>query len=277
MPHALRLAGYEVMNIIAVDIGNTNIGVGLFLDDEEKLIESIPGKSRAELAKWLNSAWEQIPVLTSSKEGKRDGVIVVSSVKPAWTKVVGEIAESELGEKALIIGKDVPLPMSTWVDEPDKVGVDRVVSAAAAYAVVEDAIVVVDFGTAVTIDLVDEKGIFRGGVICPGLEISAKALKDNTAQLPQVKITKPAGPYGKNTTDAINSGIYYSAIGALEEIIRRYAEKIGKWPQTVITGAAAKTIADDCDFIDNYVPNLVLKGIVLTYQKYVEQKAANSF
>ena len=276
MPHALRLAGYELMNIIAVDIGNTNIGVGLFLGDEEKLIESIPGRSRAKLAQCLKSAWEQIPVSQSSREGKRDGVIVVSSVKRAWTKVVEDIAKSELGERSYLIGKDIPLPISTWVDEPDKVGVDRVVSAAAAYAVVEDAIVVVDFGTAVTIDLVDEKGIFRGGVICPGFEISAKALKDSTAQLPDVKVTKPAGPYGKNTADAINAGIYYSAIGALQEIIRRYAEEIGKWPQTVITGAAAKVIADDCDFIDNYVPNLVLKGIALAYKKYVEEKAANS-
>jgi len=143
------------MNIIAIDIGNTNIGVGLFLDDEEKLIESIPGKSRAKLARSVKSAWEQIPVSQSSREGKRDGVIVVSSVKPVWTKLVEDIAKSELDEKPYLIGKDIPLPISTWVDEPDKVGVDRVVSAAAAYAVVEDAIVVVDFGTAVTIDLVE--------------------------------------------------------------------------------------------------------------------------
>lgn len=265
------------MNIIAVDIGNTNIRVGLFIDDEEKLIESIPGKSRTKLAKCLKSAWEQIPVAESSKEGKRDGVIVVSSVKPAWTKLVEEIAQKDFGEKLYIIGKDIPLPMTCWVDEPDKVGTDRVVSAAAAYDVVAAAVVVVDFGTAVTIDLVDENGIFRGGVICPGFEISAKALKEHTAQLPEIKITKPAGPYGKNTAAAINCGIYYSAIGALQEIIRRYAEEIGKWPQTVITGAAAKVIADDCNFIDNYVPGLVLKGIVLAYRKYLEQKAANSF
>lgn len=264
------------MNIIAVDIGNTNIRVGLFLGDEEKSIEAVPGASRDKLAKCLKSAWEQIPVVGSSKEGKRNGVIVVSSVKPAWTAVVEEIAKSELGEKLCIIGKDIPLPISAWVDEPGKVGVDRVVSAAAAYAVVEDAVVVVDFGTAVTIDLVDKNGIFQGGVIFPGFEISAKALKENTAQLPEVKITKPAGPYGKNTAEAINCGIYYSAIGALEEIIRRYAEEIGKWPQTVITGAAAKVIADDCGFIDNYVPNLVIRGIVLTYKKYVEDNAENS-
>lgn len=260
------------MNIIAIDIGNTNIHIGLFLDDEEKSIESIAGKSQARLAQCLKSAWEQIPVLESSKENKRDGVIVVSSVKPAWTKIVRQIAANSLGEDILVIGEDIPLPMTCWVDEPDKVGTDRVVSAAAAYAVAQDAVVVADFGTAVTIDLVDANGIFKGGVICPGFEISAKALKENTAQLPNIKVTKPKAPYGKNTTDAINCGLYYSIVGALQEVIRRYAEEIGKWPQTVITGAGAKVIAGDCDFIDNYVPNLVLKGIVLAYQKYIEEK-----
>ncbi len=264
------------MNIIAVDIGNTNIDIGLFLDGKEQLIKSIPGRSQAKLATCLKSAWGKIPVAESSKEKKRDGVIVVSSVKPDWTKLIQQLTKDELGEKVYIIGKDIPLPISLWVDEPNKVGTDRVVSAAAAYDVVEDAVVVADFGTAVTIDIVDEKGIFLGGVICPGFEISAKALKENTAQLPKTKITKPKTPYGKNTTEAINCGLYYSAIGTLQEVIRRYAEKIGKWPQTIITGSAAKTIKDDCDFVDSFVPNLVVKGIVLAYKKYIAEKTENT-
>ena len=260
------------MNIIAVDIGNTNIDIGLFLEGEEQFIKSIPGQSQTKLTDCLKSAWQKIPIAESSKEKKRDGVIVVSSVKPAWTKLIQQIVKDNLGEKVLIIGKDIPLPMTLWVDEPDKVGTDRVVSAAAAYAVVEDAVVVADFGTAVTINLVDKNGIFLGGVICPGFEISAKALKENTAQLPKAKVTRPKAPYGKNTTEAINCGLYYSAIGTLEEVIRRYAEKIDKWPQTVITGSGAQTIKDDCNFIDSFVPNLVVKGIVLAYKKYVEAK-----
>ena len=264
------------MNIIAIDIGNTNISVGLFLVDEERFIKATPGGARAELAECLESAWRKVPVVVSSTEGKRDGAIVISSVKPAWTKLVKDIAAKDLDETPYIVGKDIPLPISCWVDEPDKVGTDRLVSAAAAYDVVESAVVVADFGTAVTIDLVDDNGVFRGGAICPGFEISAKALKDSTAQLPGVKVTRPAGPYGKNTAEAINCGLYYSALGALEEIIRRYAEEIGKWPQTVITGSAAKVIAEDCDFIDSFVPNLVVKGIVLAYKKFVEEKAANS-
>ena len=262
------------MNIIAVDIGNTNINIGLFLDGEEKFLKSFPGQSKAELTELFKTAWQQIPILESSKEKKRDGVIVVSSVKPAWTKLIRQIVSSELGEKILLIGKEIPLPMSLWVDEPAKIGTDRVVSAAAAYAVVEDAVVVADFGTAVTIDLVDEKGIFLGGVIYPGFEMSAQALRQNTALLPMIKVTCPKEPFGKNTADAINCGLYYSTIGALEEIIRRYAEKIGRWPQTVITGSGAKIIKDDCQFIDSYVPDLVIKGIVFAYKKYIEEKQA---
>ena len=260
------------MNIIAVDIGNTNIDIGLFLEDKEQFVKSIPGGSRAKLTNCLKSAWQKIPIAESSKEDQRNGVIVVSSVKSAWTKVVREIAKDNLGEEIYIIGKDIPLPIQLRVDKPDKVGTDRVVSAAAAYAVTEDAVVIADFGTAVTIDLVDQNGVFQGGVICPGFEISAQALKQNTAQLPNIKVSKPIAPYGKNTADAINCGLYYSIVGALQEIIRRYAEKIGKWPQTVITGAAAKTIKDDCDFIDSFVPNLVVKGIVLSYKKYIAEK-----
>jgi len=262
------------MNIIAIDIGNTNIAIGLFLNGEQQFIRTIAGTAEQELAECLVSAWEKIPPLKSSKEGKRDGVLVASSVRPTWTETVRRIAKEQLGEKVLVIGQEVPLPMPLWVDEPDKVGTDRIVSAAAAYAVVEDAVVVADFGTAVTIDLVDEHGIFQGGVICPGFEISARALHENTAQLPQVTVKRPEAPYGKNTVDAINCGLYYSTIGALEEVVRRYAEKIGKWPQTIITGSAAETIKDDCPFVDNYVPNLVVKGIVLAYKKYIEQKSS---
>lgn len=260
------------MNLIAIDIGNTNIGIGLFLDGEEKSIESVSGGSEEELKTTLQAAWEQIPVARRSKDKKRDGVIAVSSVKPEWTALIRRIAKDTLGEKILLIGDNIPVPITMWVDEPKAVGTDRSVGAAAAYAVVGDAVVVIDFGTAMTIDLVDEKGVFQGGVICPGFDLEAKALKEGTSLLPQVKVKKPKEPYGKNTNDAINSGLYYAAIGTLEEVVRRYAEKIGKWPQTVLTGSSAKIIKDDCQFIDSYVPSLVVKGIALAYRKYLDSK-----
>jgi len=261
------------MNIVAIDIGNTNVGVGLFLEGKEEFIRTIPGRSEDDLRKCLVDAWQRVPILETSTQGKRFGVIVVCSVKPTWTDLVRRLVEEDLGERIQVVGDDIPLPMSVWLDEPAKVGTDRVVAAAAAYAVVEDAVVVADFGTAVTIDLVDEHGVFQGGVICPGFEISAQALKDHTAQLPKVTVHRPDAPYGRNTADAVNCGLYYSIIGAMEEIVRRYAEQIGRWPQTIITGSGAELIREDCPFVDNYVPHLVIQGIVLAYMKYVEEKS----
>jgi type III pantothenate kinase len=260
------------MNLIAIDIGNTNIGVGLFLEGEEQFVKSVPGESTAELTELLKSTWEMIPVAKRSKEGKRDGIIVAGSVKPAWTKLVRDIVKQTIDENILLVGKDIPYPIELSINEPDKVGIDRVLAASAAYAVVEHAVVVADFGTAVTIDLVDDRGVFCGGVILPGFEMSANALHNDTAQLPKVTVTKPQWPFGKNTVDAINAGLYYSAVSSLQEIVRRYAEVLGAWPQTVITGSGAKLIKDDCDFVDNYVPNLVIKGIALAYEKYIESR-----
>ena len=260
------------MNIVAIDIGNSKIAVGLFLDGQEQFIESIPGQEQERIRTVLKDAWAKIPIAEGSKEKRRNGVLVLSSVKPLWTKLIQQIVKDDLGEKVKIIGNDIPLPMPVWVDQPDEVGTDRVVSAAAAYAVVEGAVVVADFGTAVTIDLVDQHGAFQGGVIFPGFALSASTLHENTALLPQVMVTRPTEPLGKNTADAINCGLYYGAIGAMEEIVRRYAEKIGTWPQVVMTGSGAELLHEDCPFVDNYVPNLVVKGIVLAYMKYLEQK-----
>ncbi len=260
------------MNIIAIDIGNTTITVAFFLNDTAKSIESVSGNAPAKLKKLLASAWEQVPLVKGAKVQKKNAVIVVSSVKPAWTELVADICKKEFDEKIKIIGKDVPLPIETAVDDNMEVGTDRLVSAAAAFAVVEDAVAVADFGTAVTIDLVDEGGVFLGGCILPGFELSAKALAGSTAQLPEVEVTSPSDPIGANTRQAINCGLYYSAVGALETAVRRYAEQLGKWPQVIVTGGAADVIKDDCEFVDSWVPNLAVKGVVLAYKKHLEDQ-----
>ena len=264
------------MNIIAIDIGNTTITVGLFVKDQEKFIESLPGDAEdieSTLTALLTEAWEQIPFAESAKVSKRDGVIVVSSVKPAWTDLTADICRDKLNEKLKIIGKDIPLPIETAVDDSMDVGTDRLVAAAAAFAVVEDAVVVADFGTALTIDLVDENGVFMGGVIYPGFDITARALQEGTARLPKVKVKKPKGSYGANTREAINCGLYYAVVGLLETVTRRYAEELGKWPQTILTGGAAKIIKDDCEFVDNCVSNLTVRGVVIAYKKYIKDQA----
>jgi type III pantothenate kinase len=264
------------MNLIAIDIGNTNITAGLFIDDTEVITEKIAGSNSDELAAHLKSFWHKIPFTKAGQDKtKRDGLIVVASVKPQWTDKVREIVKETLGEEILEIGpgKDIPLPMELDVDRPQEVGVDRVLCAFAGYTVVGDAVIIGDFGTAVTIDLVNDKGVFLGGVIFPGFDIAAVALHSHTAVLPKVdKITTPKKPYGRNTIEAINNGLYYSAIGALEIIGRLYSEEVGKWPQTIVTGGNMEIIKGGCDFVDSFVSDLCVKGIILAYKKYIGEK-----
>ncbi|MEN6386198.1 MAG: type III pantothenate kinase [Phycisphaerales bacterium] len=264
------------MNIIAIDIGNTNITAGLFLEDIEAGIEKTSGDNVQELTDVLKNYWGRVPMVKSGKDkDKRDARIVIASVNPKWTEVVKQIAQEQFGEKALEIGmgKEVPLPMGLDVDKPQQVGVDRVMAAFAAYCVIEDSCIVADFGTAVTIDAVSDKGIFLGGVILPGFDIAADSLNKFTAQLPKIeKVKTPNKPYGRNTEEAINNGLYYSAIGALETVSRLFSEQLGKWPQTVVTGGNMEIIRGGCDFVDSFVEDLVVKGIVLTFKKYIGEK-----
>lgn len=266
------------MNLIAVDIGNTNITAGLFLEDIEAGIEKVSGDKPEELAEVLKNFWQRAPFVKAGegKDKKRDVRIAIASVNPKWTEAVKKIAQEQLGEKVLEIGvgKNIPLPMGLDVDKPEQVGVDRVMAAFAAYCVVEDSVIIADFGTAVTIDAVNEKGIFLGGMILPGFDIGAEGLHKQTAMLPLIsKVKTPEKPFGRNTEEAINNGLYYSAIGALETITRIYSEQLGKWPQTIVTGGNMEIIRGGCDFIDSFVDDLVVKGIVLSFKKYIGEKS----
>lgn len=264
------------MNLIAIDIGNTRIKVAFFLDDEEKLLETVDGndpKMSSKLTEMLCQCWDRVPLLESAAEPVKNCTVVACSVKPEWTELVSELVQQELELKMLVIGKDVPLPIETSLDDALQVGTDRLVNAAAAYAVVEDAVIVADFGTAVTIDLVDENGVFMGGCISPGFDLSLAAMNAGTVQLPTIEMQKPQQVYGVNTEEAMRAGVYWSAVGLLETVCRKYAEEIGKWPQVVLTGGAAGLIKDDCEFVDSWVSNLAVRGIMIAYKKYLFEKA----
>ena len=264
------------MNLIAIDIGNTTIKVAFYLDDEEKFLKSVDGNSgdvESQLAEILTECWDRAPLVESAKEPVKECVLVAGSVKPEWTDLVREVAKDELGQKLLVIGTDVPLPMETAVDDALKVGTDRLCAAAAAYAVVESAVVVADFGTAVTIDLVDEDGVFVGGAIAPGFDLSLAAMNTGTARLPEIQMQRPQQVYGVNTEEAMRAGVYWSAVGLLETLCRKYAEQIGSWPQVILTGGAAKVIKDDCEFVDSWVSDLALRGIIIAYKKYIYEQA----
>ncbi|MGE4286608.1 MAG: type III pantothenate kinase [Phycisphaerae bacterium] len=260
------------MNILAVDIGNTNIKLGLFLDSSRVPSVSIAATDSKALAAKLAELWNMVPAAKRSTEGKKEGVIVLASVNGAATEAFTALCKDELGEKVLEIGigKDIELPIKVVTDFPADTGIDRVLAAAAAWIVAQHAVVVADIGTAITVDAVDEDGQFVGGVIAPGPGLCAKALHENTAKLPLVEIEQPKLPIGANTQKAINNGIFYATAGLIEVSVRKFAEELGGWPQTIVTGAAGALFKDECEFVDNFVDDLVLSGIVLAYKKHID-------
>ena len=258
------------MNLIAIDIGNTRIKAAFYLNDtEQQLVRVSPADADFEshFARFLSDCWDQVPLVKSAAAPTKDAAIVVSSVNPDVTERVRRICADELGEKIKIIGQDIPLPIETSVESPFEVGTDRLVTAAAAYSVVEDAVVVADFGTAVTIDLVDESGVFVGGTISPGFGMALDAMHDYTAKLPQVAMQKPTSTYGVNTVEAMRAGVYWAAVGLLETLCRKYAEELGRWPHVILTGGGAALFKDDCEFVDSYVPDLAVRGIMIACKK----------
>jgi len=253
------------MDVIAIDIGNSNISLGVFakgqLDRTERVAISRPEKLDEILAAFRKICGAQ-PL------GAKTVPVVVSSVNKPMQLVVEEAVDKVLDQRILLIGRDVPLFIKQAVENPEAVGTDRLLTAWAAYSVVEDAVTVADFGTATTIDCVNHQGIFLGGAIMPGLNLAAQTLHEYTAVLPAVKPQIPAGAYGTNTRAAIQHGIIYGAIGALREMVERYATELGRWPQVVITGGYAKLIGQKCDFVDSLVPDLCLDGLFLTYRQF---------
>jgi type III pantothenate kinase len=171
----------------------------------------------------------------------------------------------------LRVRDDIPLPMPLDVYNPAEIGVDRVCAAAAAFERVGTACAVASFGTAVTVDCVNEEGRFLGGAILPGFQMALDALHDNTAQLPQVNIEAPRQPFGKNTQEAIINGVAYGLAGALREIVERFATSLGQWPHLVITGGSAPMIAELTDFVDAVVPDLCLMGVALAHRRAAGQ------
>ncbi len=250
--------------LLAVDIGNTRIGLAVWdadgLHDASRVSRGDPTAWEEQFAR----AWE-------ATRGITHRAVVLASVHPQTTPGVADALLRVTGQEALRIRDDVPLPMPLDIDDESEVGVDRVCAAAAAHERVGGACAVASFGTAITIDCVSAEGVYLGGTILPGLDMSCRALHEHTAQLPRVHPHAAAGPFGRNTLAAINSGVLYAAVGALREIVERFATTLNQWPPLLVTGGDANLIRSEADFIDAVVPDLCLMGVALAYRRAAGQ------
>ena len=259
------------MSVLAIDIGNTRVGAGVFTRGkaQDPAVRIAHARLDSDFPPVLRSLWEKAQAETHELEDSATE-IVIASVAPAATVRVEALLERELNAAADVIGRDLAVPLKTALRDESTVGQDRLLGALAAYVNVEHACAIVQLGTALVVDCIDDEGIFRGGAIAPGLQMSAKALHDFAAQLPAVSLTPPESgtPFGRYTQEAINLGLYIGARGAVRELLERYAEALGAWPHVVATGGDAPMLLGDSGLVDSFVPDLVLQGAALTWEHW---------
>ena len=248
--------------IVVIDIGNTAITLATWQKGQIKTPLSVPKDDQATLEEAFAAHGEACP------KG-RPAAVVVGSVVPQVLARIRAFVDRQLDQEALVVGETVPLPMEVGVTDARAIGVDRVCAAAAAYDKLQAACTIVDFGTAVTVDLVDAEGVLLGGAILPGLALQLRALHEYTAVLPEVAAGIPQLPYGRNTVEAMQTGVCRGLAGAVRALVEGYAAMLNRWPQVLATGGDLELLAPQCDFLDTLVPHLTLQGIGLAYRKHL--------
>ncbi len=248
---------------LAIDIGNTNIHVGIFEEDVLESACTIKNEypPQSNFTKVLN------PTTLS-----RAQAIVIASVNPKAEAFVTEYLRKYFHAKLHYIGKDIPIPIPILTECPEKVGADRLVNALAAFERTKKRTIVIDAGTALTIDAINDKGAFLGGIIAPGIDTSSKALHHYTALLPQISINKPKNVLGKNTEEAINSGIYWGTIGMVSRLIAMIADELQGQPAVIATGGNANMLAQEIPLITAALPYLTLEGIKIAHKAHLTSR-----
>lgn len=269
---------YESRILIAVDIGNSRMKLGRFASSPAKGPLAEPDKTCDVSIRHSSGEFDVGRLSAWSAEHVADGAEwrVASVHRQAAERLTQTISElsGRLGRQwplRRLTYRDVPLAID--VESPDRVGIDRLLAAAAANRLrrADRAAIVVDAGTAITVDLVDVRGAFCGGAILPGIAMSARALEEQTDALPRVGVEHLAHPpsaLGKATVPAIEAGLYWGAVGAIRELTRQLAAPYTLSPDVLLTGGASKDVAEilatNDELAVRYVPHLVLSGIALS-------------
>ncbi|MGH2969801.1 MAG: type III pantothenate kinase [Solirubrobacteraceae bacterium] len=250
--------------LLVVDVGNTQTHLGTYEGTE--LIEHWRFATvRTSTADELGAALRNLLALRGLSFGDLDATIVSSTVprqRPEWA----EMASRYLGHPLLVVGPGLRTGMSIRYDNPREIGPDRLVNAVAGYEKVGGACVVVDFGTAVTHDVVSAGGEYLGGVIFPGVEISLEALTERAAALPTIDLTAPRGVLGKSTVDAIRSGVLYGYAAMVDGILARLRAELGE-ARAIATGGLAGAVVPYCEGIDEVDDLLTLTGLRLIWER----------
>ncbi len=252
--------------LLAIDSGNTNIVFAVFAGAEKRAewrSSSDSKRTADEYGVWLNQ------LMALDGIGRADiGACIVATVVPETLYSLKTLCRKYFQCEPLIVGEDgVDLGLDVLVGSPDEVGSDRLVNAGAAHARYGGPLIVIDFGTATTFDIVDDDGNYFGGVIAPGINLSLDALHMAAAKLPRVAVQKPDTVIGKRTVPAMLSGVYWGYVGLIEGLVARITEEYGKPMKVVATGGLAPLFAEATAVIEHLDTDLTLRGLAEIHQR----------
>ena len=251
--------------LLVIDVGNTNITLGVYNKDEliaNFRLTTKMQRTSDEFGITLFSFFRTKNIDPQVIEG-----VVISSVVPKVMHSLTNSIRKYFNLVPMIVGPGVKTGISIKTENPKEVGADRIVNIAAAYHIYGGPAIVIDFGTATTYDYVNELGEFEFGVISPGLEISAQALWTKAAKIPEIEIKKPNSIICKNTIASMQGGLVYGYIGQTEYIIKKIKEETQKDLKVIATGGLGRIIYNETDMIDIYDADLAFKGMKIIYEK----------
>ena len=253
--------------LLAIDVGNTNIVIGVFRDTDlihNWRLTTIRERTSDELGVLVTSLCDRHGVRRQEITG-----IVVASVVPPLTATLMKMVADYFGQTAMLFEPAVNGTMPVLIDKPAEVGADRVANSIAAFETYGKGLplIVVDFGTATTFDAVSAKGEYLGGVICPGPKLSAEALFQRAARLPRIDVTKPSRVIGTNTVAAMQSGLFWGYVDMVEGLVRRMKAELGGAAVVVATGGLASVVAPESSEIEHVDEELTLRGLRLIWER----------
>jgi type III pantothenate kinase len=252
--------------LVVMDVGNTNTVIGVYRDDQLLSDWRIRTEKEAtvdELGIMLRNLFQAQNL--SLEPGTE---LIISSVVPPMNNTLEGFAQRYMKVRPMWVGPGIKTGMPIHYDNPREVGADRIVNAVAAYEQVHGAVVVVDFGTATTFDVISQQGEYLGGVIAPGVMISCEALFLKASKLPRVEIfVKPKSVIAKDTISSMNAGIIYGYVGLVDGIVGRIKEVLGHKTRVIATGGLACLIASETRCIDAVDDYLTLKGLKIIYER----------
>lgn len=250
--------------ILVFDVGNTNMVIGVY--EEEKLLTH--WRVRTDTLRTSDEYGMMLKALFTHDELDMKAIqaVVISSVVPTLMIEIEWMSRKYFNCKPLVIGPGVKNGLAIKYENPREVGADRVVNAVAAFHKYGGPLIIIDFGTATTFCVVNEKGEYLGGAIAPGIIISTEALVSKAAKLPRVELHRPRSLIGKNTITSMQAGIMYGFVGQVEGIVNRMKNEIEGELQVIATGGLAAVIARETDVIDTIDQFLTLDGLRIIYE-----------